>query len=514
VKKMIQRIAKTMITFLLITGVFAFVTDRAEAASTVYVQVGDKNAVGTSVNVPVYIRFVSDRPRELLALSNGKFTIESPSNASFLKVKGFKPSASFNGSKFQTFSRINGNEITVEFTSAENGANQQVKSALIGHIQYERSKSARRGESATIGMRDIFLSDRNGNAIAATPTSGKVEHNLMVGDIVGKDEVTPAAAIRLLQHVNNKRPIRNYEEFNSADVNGDGAADLADATMIMRYVTGLENSFLSMSSYELPFAALNVPYTARLEAVHGKAPYTWDVARGRLPRGLELNNETGEVTGIVTRESETDVTLVVSDVTGKKVERKFTVSAIKTDIQSVAKIPELTVIKGQAVTLPEKVFVTFTNGSTSELAVKWGTVDTAKIGTKYVEGQLEGQKIKVTAQVNVVEEGTEIPEIGSDEREDISNIQVKRFTLLSTTMHTIEFDSSNNVFSATLSFGSGRSKTVLPMIYDPDENFEQPRFSRGTTLLQSTSEVTISLYNQVGTKISEQTFKLGEFLVN
>jgi hypothetical protein len=41
------------------------------------------------------------------------------------------------------------------------------------------------------------------------------------------------------------------------------------------------------------------PYSETLTASGGVAPYTWKVAGGTLPSGLQLNSETGEISGTV-----------------------------------------------------------------------------------------------------------------------------------------------------------------------------------------------------------------------
>ena len=64
----------------------------------------------------------------------------------------------------------------------------------------------------------------------------------------------------------------------------------------------------------LPEGTVGEPYTATLEATGGDGgPYTWGIDSGDLPDGLELNAETGEITGTPTAAESFTFTVVVGD---------------------------------------------------------------------------------------------------------------------------------------------------------------------------------------------------------
>lgn len=54
---------------------------------------------------------------------------------------------------------------------------------------------------------------------------------------------------------------------------------------------------LVISTTSLSNAAVGTAYSATLQATGGKQPYTWSLASGSLPAGLQLNANTGEISG-------------------------------------------------------------------------------------------------------------------------------------------------------------------------------------------------------------------------
>jgi hypothetical protein len=81
-----------------------------------------------------------------------------------------------------------------------------------------------------------------------------------------------------------------------------------DAEVEVAPVTILTESF--------PPSWLNYPYWAQFAACGGTPPYTWSVAGGALPPGLELDPLTGRVTGVATQEGEFAFTIRVEDSSG------------------------------------------------------------------------------------------------------------------------------------------------------------------------------------------------------
>lgn len=67
-----------------------------------------------------------------------------------------------------------------------------------------------------------------------------------------------------------------------------------------RGMTASAGSALSVTSSSLPAGQVGIPYTAQLAAAGGFGPYTWSIASGSLPAGLNLNAATGAISGTPT----------------------------------------------------------------------------------------------------------------------------------------------------------------------------------------------------------------------
>jgi hypothetical protein len=89
----------------------------------------------------------------------------------------------------------------------------------------------------------------------------------------------------------------------------DSGAGTAQTATISLNITVIPSgpTTLTIATTSLPDGQVNVPYSAVLTAVGGVMPYTWSTRR--LPGGLVLNPQTGQLTG-TSSESITDVLLV------------------------------------------------------------------------------------------------------------------------------------------------------------------------------------------------------------
>ncbi len=86
---------------------------------------------------------------------------------------------------------------------------------------------------------------------------------------------------------------------------------------------------LEITTTRLPEAEQGVPYRARLEARGGVPPYTWTVD-GRMPCGLILNRNTGEITGTVDcPQGEHPLKVVVTDQEGSEARAELTLSVTR-----------------------------------------------------------------------------------------------------------------------------------------------------------------------------------------
>ncbi len=70
---------------------------------------------------------------------------------------------------------------------------------------------------------------------------------------------------------------------------------------------------LNITTESLPDARPHEPYTAKLQATGGVAPLHWSIASGNLPKGLELNEETGLISGTVVEPGDFELTVTVTD---------------------------------------------------------------------------------------------------------------------------------------------------------------------------------------------------------
>src|SRR5690349_20794349 len=70
---------------------------------------------------------------------------------------------------------------------------------------------------------------------------------------------------------------------------------------------------LSIVTTELPHAVLHAAYYGEVRASGGTPPLKWTIARGTLPQGLELDDETGEITGQPAQVGDFAFTVEVSD---------------------------------------------------------------------------------------------------------------------------------------------------------------------------------------------------------
>jgi hypothetical protein len=73
----------------------------------------------------------------------------------------------------------------------------------------------------------------------------------------------------------------------------------------------------------LPVGEVGMPYYYKFQATGGVPPYTWE-ADSRLPDGLSLNRNTGELTGKPTKKADFTFTVTVKDRTGQSVSEDFT----------------------------------------------------------------------------------------------------------------------------------------------------------------------------------------------
>lgn len=83
-----------------------------------------------------------------------------------------------------------------------------------------------------------------------------------------------------------------------------------------------QGSDLGITTAILPDATVGEEYSVNLQAKGGSAPYTWRLASGNLPEGLELN-EQGQITGTPTAAGNKQPTLEVTDSANATATKKY-----------------------------------------------------------------------------------------------------------------------------------------------------------------------------------------------
>jgi hypothetical protein len=73
------------------------------------------------------------------------------------------------------------------------------------------------------------------------------------------------------------------------------------------------NNPLAISTTSIDIAAVNVPYQFTMTATGGASPYTWSLAAGALPAGLQLDPRFGVIFGTATVQGSFPITIQVAD---------------------------------------------------------------------------------------------------------------------------------------------------------------------------------------------------------
>lgn len=93
--------------------------------------------------------------------------------------------------------------------------------------------------------------------------------------------------------------------------------------------SGLNN--LAILTDDLPTATVDRRYSRSLEVSGGTAPFSWSISGGALPDGLDLNNNTGEISGTPTLQGEETFTVRVTDAKGQTETRTLSITVNSTD---------------------------------------------------------------------------------------------------------------------------------------------------------------------------------------
>ncbi|AXH98295.1 hypothetical protein DV702_00390 [Sporosarcina sp. PTS2304] len=446
-----------IVCVVLLTG---FIGEKVQAET---LEVGESRSLGTKVEVPVTVR-------DAMYLSSGNFVVTTPASAKGVVLKDFRPSPAFADQLFRTKWSITSNKLDLNFLpisgKEERLANKKI---TIGYLVFELSSSFNEGESVKLSLESANLKGRSDTSLIVTPMHGKIERKMPVGDVVGNNKPTAAAAIRILQHLN--QPITDREAFLSADVNGDGKLTQEDAQIILDYITGKRTTFLAIQSKELDHAVLKSEYNEQVTAVHGRAPYIFKRV-GSLPTGLNLDETTGEISGVPTRAGNFNFTIQVTDAVGDIEKQLFSIEVIDSNILTVEKPLPVNVMLNGTPELPSKVNVTYKDKTTGKESVTWQPVDTSKIGTVLAKGKIGDSGFTVNVEVNVVATNY------------LNNVTIGYSPLFN--MYTIKVDVSEEVYSVTVN-------SIYSMHFEGEK-----KFSLISTNFKTNSLVTFRMYDKYG----------------
>jgi hypothetical protein len=93
----------------------------------------------------------------------------------------------------------------------------------------------------------------------------------------------------------------------------DSGATVQTANVTLAFSIATATTQLVITSSTLPGATSNESYNASLNAVGGKAPYTWSIASGSLPSGLNLATGSGIISGTTMASGTASFTVEVKD---------------------------------------------------------------------------------------------------------------------------------------------------------------------------------------------------------
>ena len=311
-----------------------------------------------------------------------------------------------------------------------------------------------------------------------------------MGDVNDNQELNAAQAMKILQHANGSSTLSG-EDLKFADIDGDGNISQKDAKELLEFIVGKKTSMMRIQTEEVNPAFVDVPYSYVMKANYGQAPYTWDVRS--LPSGLEINEETGEISG-TPRDIETEtIDVTVEDRTGAEMSKSFDLSVIESNVKQIEQISPITVQKGEQPNLPSSIQVTYKDGTTSNEDVEWDTVNTSSVGEYTISGDVGDTQHTTSVQV-IVFDGEEKPYVPEDQIIGVTTDYVGFLDV-----HTITVEVTDKV--SRMEVISGR--TEIEMNADVDSTF-----SLATPRLGSGDVVTVVAYDYFNEKITERKVTL------
>jgi hypothetical protein len=130
---------------------------------------------------------------------------------------------------------------------------------------------------------------------------------------------------------------------------------------------GVSNS-VSITTSSLPDGVQNTAYSISLTATGGTQPYTWSIASGNLPAGLNLNASTGAITGTPTGLGTSSFTAKVQDAASQTATAGLSIKIAPSGGGGIA-VVQSTNAMGSAVTLVQSAFPSANTGGNLILAL-------------------------------------------------------------------------------------------------------------------------------------------------
>ncbi|MBC8123681.1 MAG: IPT/TIG domain-containing protein [Gemmatimonadaceae bacterium] len=103
------------------------------------------------------------------------------------------------------------------------------------------------------------------------------------------------------------------------------------ALVLVRPYTSVraQNDALVLTDVRLPSAAVGQDYTGRLRAVGGVPPFVWSISSGSLPTGLDLDEDTGTISGIAANTGNVTFSIRVQDSQGRTTDRAYVLAVTR-----------------------------------------------------------------------------------------------------------------------------------------------------------------------------------------
>lgn len=151
----------------------------------------------------------------------------------------------------------------------------------------------------------------------------------------------------------------------------------------------------SVATTSLPDAVAGSPYAFPLTASNGVGPYTWAITSGTLPSGLELNGNTGVISGEPLATGTTDVTFQVTDSQNYGASQELALTVSNAGVPAISSADTTTFIKGD----PSSFAVDTTGFSGTPVLTKTGALP---LGLKFVDNHNGTATLSGTPTVGVV----------------------------------------------------------------------------------------------------------------